>query len=297
MRFESPQNEVQILVSPSGDGAPRWSNGTSASPPDYSFDFGEIVGGVYRVEAHVKVGDKVWTASQLFDTRSAADEVVLTLTPAVDLKGQLRVEGEVDRAKFDLQVRLVRQGLRDETISGRPGADGGFILKQVPAGEWVLNMGTLPPGGFLKSANLGDKDVRFAPISIEAGSAALPFNIVVSTRTARIEGDVDAGTGDLKRAGIVLAPVGPFHDLARFYYGATSDDNGKFHFAHVVPGKYRIFALEKMAPARFRNPEAADQLGDLGIVIEVTEGAALTAHPKLIPTERAREALGNEVRP
>jgi hypothetical protein len=84
--------------------------------------------------------------------------------------------------------------------------------------------------------------------------------------------------------------------LTHFYYGAVSDDSGKFQIANVAPGKYRIFALEKLAPQPFRNPEAADQLSDLGTEIELMEGAALTVHPKLIPAERAREALNSEVR-
>jgi hypothetical protein len=295
MRVERQENgiEVQITMTPFGEGAPHWTTGTAASPPDYSFDFGENPGGLYQLEAHVNVGNRVWAASQLFEARSAADEVLLTLAPSIDIKGQVRIEGELEPAKSDLQIRLVREGSRDETISGRPGAGGRFTLEQVPAGEWVLDVSTLPLGGFLKSANLGDKDIRFAPVSIEAGSAALPLNIVISAGTAKIDGEIESGTGDSKRAGIVLAPVGPFHDLARFYYGVVTDDNGKFHLAHVAPGKYKIFALEKMAPVRFRNPEAADQLDDLGVEIELTEGATLTVHPKLIPAERAREALSS----
>ena len=46
-----------------------------------------------------------------------------------------------------------------------------------------------------------------------------------------------------------------------------------------------------MRAADFRNPEAADQLDGLGDEIELAENAALTMHPKLIPIERAREAL------
>ena len=46
-----------------------------------------------------------------------------------------------------------------------------------------------------------------------------------------------------------------------------------------------------MAGANFRNPEAADQLNELGEEIDLAEGASLTLHPKLIPMERAREAL------
>jgi hypothetical protein len=265
-----------------------------AHGPDYSFDFSDLLEGAYRVEARVNVGGQVWTASQPVDTRSAGDNVILPLAPPVDIKGQLRIEGEAERPKLNFEVRLVHEKSNDAPIGGQPGADGGFILKQVLAGEWVLNFDKLPEDAFLKSAVLGDRDVRFTPFTIGPGSTG-PLNIVISTRTAQLEGEVEAESGDLKRAGIVLAPIGPFHDLARFYYVAVSDDSGKFQFAHVAPGKYRIFALESLAPQPFRNPDAADQLGDLGTEIELTEGAELTVHPKLILAGRARETL-NEVR-
>jgi uncharacterized protein (DUF2141 family) len=265
-----------------------------AHGPDYSFDFGDLLEGVYRVEARVNVGDQVWAASQPIDPGTAAGDVVLPLAPPMDIKGQLHIEGEAERAKSNFEVRLVHERSNDAPIVGRPGADGGFILKQVLAEEWVLNVDKLPEDAFLKSAVLGDQDVRFKPFTIGPGSTG-PLNIVISTRTAKLAGEVEAGSGDPKRAGIVLAPIGPFHDVARFYYVAVSDGSGKFQFAHVAPGKYRIFALESLAPQPFRNPDVADQLGDLGTEIELTEGAELTVHPKLILAGRAREAL-NEVR-
>ena len=101
---------------------------------------------------------------------------------------------------------------------------------------------------------------------------------------------------DPKRAGVVLAPTGTSHNLARFYYGVLAGEEGKFHMENLVPGKYRIFALEKTAPADFRNPETADQLTELSQEIELTEGVTAEAHPKLIPAARAREALPPEIR-
>jgi hypothetical protein len=147
------------------------------------------------------------------------------------------------------------------------------------------------PPGFLKSATLGEKDVLFTPFDVGAGGDA-PLNIVVSMNTATLEGELDAGSSDAKRAGIVLAPVaGPYHDLTRFYYGGAADDKGKFKLEGIAPGKYKVFALEKMAAANFRNPEAIDQLYELGEAIELPEGATVQAQPKLIPLDRAQKVL------
>ena len=190
-----------------------------------------------------------------------------------------------------MRVQLSRPGRLQNNISAEVGPDGRFSLEQIPPGEWQLTVSPVPPG-FLKSARIGDKDVRFS--TFEVGSGA-PLNIVVSMNTATVEGEVDAGASnapvDSKRAGIVIAPVGTYHNFARFYYGGPASDNGKFHLTGIAPGKYKIFAIEKMAASNFRNPEAADQLDPLGEVIDVTEGATVQAHPKLIPSQRAAQAL------
>ena len=116
-------------------------------------------------------------------------------------------------------------------------------------------------------------------------------NIVVSARTATLGGEVDAGAPASRRAGILLARVGQYHNLTRFYYFTAADDEGKFKLAGIAPGKYKLFAFEKLAATNFVAPEAVDQLDDLGEAIEFDEGAVLQAHPKLVPGDRAMKAV------
>jgi hypothetical protein len=139
-------------------------------------------------------------------------------------------------------------------------------------------------------ARLGDQDIRFARMQISPGSEE-SISIVISMNTAQVHGEVDAGSDDSKRAGILLAPTGQYSTLTRFYYDVAADDSGKFELKDIAPGKYKIFALEKLAPAEFKTPEAVSQVGQFGEEIDLAEGARLEVHPKLIPVERAREAL------
>jgi hypothetical protein len=172
--------------------------------------------------------------------------------------------------------------------------DGSFAIEDVPPGEWLLNINGNVGGTFEKSILLGDKDFLFKRIEIPAGLDA-PLNIVLSSNTATITGEIDAGgggtAGSAKRAGILLEPLGKSHALERLYYNALADDNGKFRLNGVAPGKYKIFALEKIATATYRNPESADLLDALGEELQVTEGAKVELHPKLIPYEKAKEIL------
>jgi len=257
--------------------------------PDYAFSF-DLTPGRYRIDASVQIEGKSWTATQLIDAFRASGDVILALAAARDVKGTLRIEGLGGPPAGSFHIRLAHRGV-GASISAPVAADGTFTLAEVsPGDEWVMNINPLPPGAFLKVARLGDQDIRFARMQISPGSED-PVSIVISMNTAQVHGEVDAGSGDSKRAGILLAPTGPYSKLIRFYYVATTDDSGKFELKDIAPGKYKIFALEKLAPAEFRTPEAASQLDPLGEEIDLAEGARLEVHPKLIPVERAREAL------
>ena len=263
----------------------------TAKPPDYAFRF-DLKPGRYGFDASVEIEGKTWTATQFVDTSHASDEIVLALAPPLDVKGKLRIEGNGAPAgplAASFTMRLTRRGY-GPLITANAAADGTFTLKQVPPGEWLLNVNPLPPSAFVKQARFGEQDIRFARMEIKPGSEE-PVNIIISTNTAQIHGEVDAGGGDSKRAGILLAPTGQYSTLTRFFYDVAADHGGKFELKDIAPGKYKIFALENLAPGEFKTPEAAGQLDPLGQEIELAEGANLEVHPKLIPGERAREAL------
>ncbi len=256
--------------------------------PDYAFNF-DLKPGRYGLDASINIEGTLWTATRFVDTAQASDDVVLALSPPQDVKGKLQIEGAGAPAASTFNLLLTRRGFGPR-VTANVGSDGTFALKRVPPGEWLLNINPLSPGAFVKTARLGDQDIRFARMEIRPGSDDV-LSIVVSLNSAQIYGEVDAGAGDSKRAGILLAPTSQYSALTRFYYDVTADDSGKFELKNIAPGKYKIFALEKLAPAEFRTPEAAGQLDPLGDEIELKEGARLEVHPKLIPVERAREAL------
>jgi uncharacterized protein (DUF2141 family) len=305
-----PVGGIEVRISPVKLGEARWSNGSVAPGPDYRFQFSNLIAGRYLVEAIHHSAGRAYGATQVFEFHGGSNDVSLTLSPALDIQGTLRVEGEappaarlavgggvigaagirsVARGRGNgWQIQLTRPGSLSN-LAAEVGADGRFTFREVLPGEWQLAVTPVPPG-FLKSAQFGDKDVRFTRFEVGPDSEA-SLNIVVSMHTATVEGEVDSGTGEAKRAGIVLAPVGAYHNLARFYYGGPADDTGKFKLNGVAPGKYKIFGIEKLAAAAFRNPEAADQLEEFGEVIDVAEGATVETHPKLIPADRAAKVL------
>jgi Carboxypeptidase regulatory-like domain len=276
--------DPMVEISPA-EGNQMWSNGVGAQGPDYHFELPENAPGRYRVQARINVGDKTYYATQTVDAGEGVTDILLNMYPAVEVKGHLKIEGPTARPPQTYTVVLAGPPPRRESSSSPVAKDGSFTIKQVPPGEWILNINPASPGLFEKSVHLGDKDFLFKRVEIPPGLDA-PLNIVLSTNTATVEGEIDSG-----RAGILLTPVGMWHTMARFYYSATTDATGKFKLTGVAPGKYKIFALEKIATANYRNPESADLLDPLGEEIEIAEGAKIQSHPKLIPEEKAKDIL------
>jgi protocatechuate 3,4-dioxygenase beta subunit len=283
---------VAVDVNAASDDQMYGGQGVGANGPDYSFEFLGMMPGRYRVRASVDALDKAWFASQVVDAGEGTTDVVLTMTPAVEVKGHLKIEGPAPRnaPSFNVALAPAGAGPRRETYMAPVKKDGTFSIENVPPGEFILNINPNPEGTFEKSVSLGDKDFLFKRIEIPPGSDA-PLNIVLSSNTATLEGQVDAGGVDAKRAGVLLAPAGKWHALTRFYYIATADDDGKFKIKGVAPGKYKIFAVEKIAPSFYRNPESADVLDALGEELEVQEGAHVQSNPKLIPEAKAKDLL------
>ncbi|HLH39194.1 MAG TPA: carboxypeptidase-like regulatory domain-containing protein [Bryobacteraceae bacterium] len=244
--------------------------------------------GRYRFDVNAGAeGEKTYAGSQIVDVQPGMGDLELAVAPVGDLKGRLKIEGGTPQQPSGIQINLQRSpGATSGVYSARPAEDGSFTIEQVSPGEWSLNVAQMPRGAYLKSATLGEKDVRFERFAIEAGSDAA-LNIVISMNTASIYGQVSG------RAGILLAPVGKYHDLARFYFSVATGDDGKFKMMGIPPGRYKVFALEKIAAASFRTPEGADALDALGGAEEVdlSEGASVEVHPKLIPYERLKEVL------
>ena len=293
--FRGNGQVVSVSLSVADDNQMFWgSSGAGAQGPDYRFEIPNNIPGRYRIEANIRAKDKGYYALQVVDAHEGANDIVLPLVPGVDVKGNLKVEGPTARPVESFTVMLASgSGPRGRNYSSQVKKDGSFSIEDVPPGEWVLNINPNPMGFFERSVRLGDKELVYQRLEIPAGLDA-PLNIVISSNMATVAGEIDAGGAEGKRAGILLEPIGTRHALTRFYYTATADDNGKFKLNAVAPGKYRMFALEKIATASYRNPESGDLLDavkELAEDLEVPEGGKVESHPKLIPEEKAKEIL------
>src|SRR5262249_53244145 len=162
--------------------------------------------------ALLKVGEKYYRGVEDVDLTNGGDEnVTISLEPPIDLQGSIVVEGPGAQKYRNLQVKLwLREGLEwshflplppTATVKGALS----FTLPNVMAGDWHIDVSPIPSGGYLKAIYLGNEEVRdtWAEIGPETKG---PVKIVLSTRAAKIEGDVE-NLKEGARAMVVLVPT------------------------------------------------------------------------------------------
>jgi Carboxypeptidase regulatory-like domain len=281
------------LIGPIGAGTVRSTAGTGAAPPAYEFQLLNVLPGSYLLGAEVSTDPKPWYALQRLDLKEDPGEITLALAPPTVLKGEVRFEGEPSKPGQIFHVSLAPGDLArgpDQRLSTETAPDGRFTFEQVPPGVWDINVSPIPKGGYIKAMRLGDQDVLTEDMEISAATNA-PLHIVVSSRGAVVEGQVEGGQEFHRTIAIQLVPTGKFHHVMSFYQSTPADAEGKFELTGVTPGQYKIFAFEHLPPGGMQNPDLTAKIDALGEALEITEGAHVEAHPRVITPEQIRKAL------
>jgi hypothetical protein len=263
--------EIAVIKEDLADGM---NSGMGAGPPDYAFQ-NLLPSGSYRLAAHVTIDGRNYRGVQNIDLGSQAlADVTIALEPGVDISGRVSVEGPDAQKHSASFVSLVPgDGNRYEGVPLRASVnkDGSFKIQEVPAGIWDINVGPIPPNGYLKSMHLGDQDVLTEDMTIHA-STTEPLNIVLSTRAAVIEGDVVDGDQPA-RAMVLLAPEEKFRHVLSFYRSATADNGGHFEIKDAAPGRYQLFAFDEFDPRSIQDPDFLKAFESAGVAVVLREGS------------------------
>jgi hypothetical protein len=266
--------------------------GASAGPPAYTFENGGMVPGDYLLVANVPSGGRPYRGvAQIHLNAGADNNVTIKLDAAVDLYGTVKIEGDTGPKAATYQVQLTPGD--SIPLFGSPAAalakpDGTFVLKNVVSGIWDIGVTPIPHGGYLKSMRLGDQDVLTEEMMITPETTA-PLNIVLSTRGGTLEGDVKTDSGvEAPRVFVLLAPSGKYSQVLSFFDVVFSDQMGHFKLRGLTPGKYKLYAFEKLQWGVWQNPEFLKPYETLGEAVEISEGANPSKQLRLISVARSQ---------
>ena len=266
--------------------------GTGAGPPNYTFETWGLVPGEYLLMANVSSGDRPYRGVARVHLIAGADNnVTIKLDPGIDLYGTVKVEGDTGPKATNYQIQLsAGDGI---PFFGSPAAalakpDGTFVLKNVVSGIWDIGITPIPHDGYLKSMRLGDQDVLTEEMMITPETTT-PLNIVLSTRGGTLEGDVKTDNGvEAPRVFVLLAPDGKYSHVLSFFDVVFTDPMGHFKLHALTPGKYKLYAFDKLQWGVWQDPEFLKPYETLGVMVEISEGANPSKQLHLISAARSQ---------
>ena len=241
---------------------------------DGRFDQAGVVPGSYLLQA---------LAFEEMGTRLPVDvndrdvEAILNVVTRGDVKGHVRFDddGQHDFSKVHIRIRQTNTNHPLGTLILEVQADGSFKIDNAPAG--VLQLEVDPQSGcFLQSATFNQRDLEAGRLDLTGGGGG-ELDMVLGSGTGTVTGSVQ---GDALVAIIASANGVTGNTGAR---AAPIDQNGRFQFSFVAPGKYYVWATLRFDAEHWQNMDYVTQMEDGGTAVEVSKKATVQVEiPKVL---------------
>jgi protocatechuate 3,4-dioxygenase beta subunit len=288
---------VRIELQARDDADPQMRFSGAKVDKDGNFDIGNVLPGSYTFTliAEGVQNDQRFRIEQTVAVSNAnVDNLRLTPLPNGHVRGQMRTDPAQSMDWTQLAVWL----RRDDDDSSVPyivaqfyntyaqvGRDGSFDFKEVPAGSYhavvqsrVWNLQNF----FLKSVNLGTKDVADSGFAVGGGTYSL--ELVVSANGATLEGAVvDNKDQPVKDADVVLIPDTNRSKRRDLYQQNSTDQHGHFQLKGLNPGDYTVMAFEDLGDNDYHDPEFLKTYAPSGQDVRLKEGEHQSILLKVIP--------------
>jgi hypothetical protein len=229
---------------------------------------------------------------------SDIENLIVTVTPGVNIPGRIRVEGEQPAnsnpsqnqnplGAFTVNLNSSAGGgpsiltLLGGAGAGRPAADGTFSLQRIAPGDYKLAVSGLGPNMYIKEARLDQNDILGGVKIGDRINGTL--EVLISRSGGVVEGTIiDAASKPVTGIQAVLIPDTE-RDRRELYKTGITDPNGKISLRGLTPGDYRLFAWEDIEPYSYFDPDVLRQYEQQGKLVHVKESITEQVDMKIIP--------------
>ncbi|HEX4999160.1 MAG TPA: carboxypeptidase regulatory-like domain-containing protein [Terriglobia bacterium] len=273
-------------------------NGPTPVDANGKFQVSNVTPGSYNLTAIARDKTGVEYTARMRVEVGNFDMEGLTIIPrpGVDIKGQIYADSTPpDFKTSQLRVSLTSEdspnalamfasivGADAGGLTARVEQDGSFVLKNVGALPYRVQISGLPAGGYVVAGRYGESD----PLgdTFTAGRPETLIQLQVGFSAGNVSANVVDAAGK-PAAGILtaLVPDEARRGRADLYFSGLSDSAGRVSFANVPPGSYRLYAWEEIPAEAFRYGEFLRRYDDRSVTVTVEKKAAVTAQVKAIP--------------
>ena len=280
--------QVQVYVIPTetdsqGDSAHR----SGADPKTGEFEIAGIPAGSYRVIASLHDEEDEFTGSVFAEVvNSDLNGIRIVISRGAEIHGRVIKEGNVAASSV---VQLGLSPRDPETlgnVKGEANRDGSFSLAGVADGLYDISAFSFDCNTcFVKSATVGAVDILETGLVVSSGLAPSPLQIVLSSKSATVEGTVRRDDGlPVPGATVVLVsdhPRGRHRDYDRY---ASTDRSGNFSIQAVEPGSYHAFAWHGVDADDWEDPDFRQPFLPKAQAFSVSEDEKKTLQLTLLPS-------------
>ena len=264
-----------LRMVPVGGGA-----GASGSvSPDGRFQMGHVAPGDYLMLASVLTDANAvgqYAAQRLTVSGQDVADVTIVTGPGAVLEGQIAARG--DGPLPDLRrVRFEAVETEFEMPPSRPPAapiliqpDGRFAVRGL-FGPRILRLAGLPLGWALESVWLAEADITDAAVDFRETSAPRQLRMLITDRTGTLTGSVRTQGGPARAFEVIVLPEDEKLRSAtsRFIHRATPRADGTFEVRGLLPGRYRIAAVDFIDEGSVGDPELLRKLAADGTAVTI----------------------------
>ena len=206
---------------------------------------------------------------------SDVEGVRVALAPGAEIKLRVISEGSDKPNLTGLDFLLTANGRSG--FGSSPFESDRLTVRNVPPDHYALRLsGSLLRKSYVKSARTGEADVLADGLSL-TGPGTIGIEIVIASDGGAIEGVVrDENQQPVSGATILLAP--DRRTRADLFQSVTSDQNGRYEFAGIAPGHYKLFAWEDVEPEVWNDPDFLKDFEKQGQATAMEPGARVTAN-------------------
>jgi len=243
----------------------------------------------FEIEGTVKLEDgdlkKLITPPTPASGTAGAAPTVAALSAAVILADGALISLGGGQGRLSIQLTEADGGSLFSLPVPAVKEDGTFRMQGAAASTYLLNVGGLPDGTYVKSVKFGGRDVTRLPIELGGGGS---LAIVLSAKAGSVSGSVRNEKGEpLGGYQVSIWPKIP--ELGSPSGGiktATTDLNGAFKFPSLAPGDYFAAAWDDLDQGLALSGEFLAHFNGGASAIKLAESGQATIDVKVIPRER-----------
>jgi hypothetical protein len=227
-----------------------------------------------------------WSSFPLAVGRDDISNLSITLRSALGILGRAEFVGARARpgthlTQVPVMIESTAQTSRIAPVWGRFDGYGQFSAVGLPAGKYILRVGSPPQGWFLQSITYNGRDVSDAPLDLETTDAT-GVTFTYTDRRTEVTGAVRNGAGTSDPGASVIVFPSDSQTWSSIWLNPRRfrcirvEPTGAFKISPLPAGSYFIVAVSDQVTGDWQDPSFLDALSRGASPVSIAEGESKT---------------------